>query len=145
MAFALLVILPVGGRVAGEDAGARGGVRFAAVDVWIDSGAQALAAWQFELAAETGSVKIVGIEGGEHPAFKTPPYYDPAAMQHDRVILAAFSTGRDLPTGRTRVARIHVQVTGNMQPEYAVRLDTAGSPDGQRIEAKVSLEKGEVR
>ena len=39
----------------------------------------------------------------------------------------------------------HVQVTGNTQPEYAVRLDTAGSPEGQRIEAKVSLEKGEVR
>ncbi|HUT32359.1 MAG TPA: hypothetical protein VNE39_02675 [Planctomycetota bacterium] len=132
-------------QVAGEDEGANEAVRFAAVEVFIDSGEQALAAWQFELAAERGDVKIVGIEGGEHPAFKSPPYYDPAAMQHDRVVVAAFNTGTELPKGRTRIARIHVQIAGDVQPEYAIRLETAGGPDGRRIQATVSLGKGEEK
>ncbi len=136
--FALLL----GGQVAGE---AEPPVRFTSVEVFIDTGEQPLAAWQFELAAERGSVKIVGIEGGDHPAFKSPPYYDPAAMQHDRVILAAFNTGKDLPKGKTRIARIHVQITGDVQPEYAIRLEAAGGPDGSRIQATLSLGKGEAK
>ncbi|MBM4040884.1 MAG: hypothetical protein FJ290_20485 [Planctomycetes bacterium] len=137
MAIALVLALPSGEHFAGE--GADAPVRFAAVEVFIDSGEQPLAAWQFQLAAERGSVRIVGIEGGEHPAFKSPPYYDPAAMQRDRVVLAAFNTGNDLPKGKTRIARIHVQVTGDVQPEYALRLEAAGNPEGKRIEATISL------
>ena len=143
--FVLLWLALSGAQVAGEGKGADVAVRFAAVEVFIDSGEQALAAWQFELAAERGDVKIVGIEGGEHPAFKSPPYYDPAAMQHDRVVVAAFSTGNDLPKGKTRIARIHVQIAGGVQPEYAIRLDTAGGPDGRRIQATLSLGKGEEK
>lgn len=143
--FSALVMLMLfaavpGAQVVGE--GADGAVRFAAVEVFIDSGEQALAAWQFQLAAERGDVKIVGIEGGEHPAFKSPPYYDPAAMQHGRVVLAAFNTGADLPRGKTRIARIHVQIAGDAQPEYALRLEAAGGPDGRRIQATLSLGKG---
>ena len=143
----LLFAALLGAQVAGEGEGANLPVRFAAVEVFIDSGEQALAAWQFELAAERGDVKIVGIEGGEHPAFKSPPYYDPAAMQHDRVILAAFNTGsaENLPKGKTRIARIHVQIAGGVPPEYAIRLETAGGPDGGRIQATVSLGKGEAK
>jgi len=121
-----------------------GGVRFEALDVFVDSGAKPLAAWQFELAAERGDVKIVGLEGGEHAAYREPPYYDPAALQNHRIIVAAFNTGRDLPAGRTRVARIHVQVTGP-EPEYAIRLAAAASPDGERIPATVTLAKGEAK
>jgi len=120
--------------------------RFRAVDVFVDSGASALAAYQLELAAEVGAVKIVGVEGGEHSAFREPPYYDPAAISRDHVILAAFSTQKDLPKGRTRVARIHVQITGDVEPEYALKLTTAALPDGTRISAKVSLaEQGEAK
>ena len=120
--------------LAAEDGAAT--VRFEAVSIFIDSKEQSLAAWQIELTAKGGDVKIVGIEGGEHPAFKEPPYYDPAALNNNRVIIAAFNTGRTLPTGRTRVARVHVQVSGN--PEYQLRLIVAANADGKEISAIVS-------
>ena len=120
-------------------------VRFEAVDVYVDSGKGELAAYQFELAAEVGEVKIVGIEGGEHAAFTDPPYYDPAALAHNRVIIAAFNTGADLPTGNTRVARIHVQVTGPEAPQYAVKLHVAASGDGKEIQATASVTGGDGR
>ena len=121
-------------------------IRFAAVDVYVDSKDQPLAAYQFELATEVGDVKIVGIEGGEHPAFKEPPFYDPAALSQNRVIIAAFNTGQDLPKGKTRVARVHVQITGDTEPEYAVKLHVAGSTEGEQIsEAAATVEQGEAR
>jgi len=121
---------------------ARPGVRFEAVDVYVDSGDAPLAAYQFEFAAEVGEVKIVGIEGGEHAAFEAPPYYDPAALMKHRVIIAAFNTGADLPGGKTRVARVHVQVTGDAAPEYVVKLNVAASPDGKEIKATATLGGG---
>jgi hypothetical protein len=111
------------------------------VDVYIDSGNVPLAAYQFELAAETGDFRIVGIEGGEHPAFAEPPYYDPAALQNDRVILAAFSTADELPTGNTRVARVHVMIEGN-PPQYLVTLSVAATKDGSRIPVDIVIEEG---
>ena len=56
-------------------------VRFAPVDVYLDSGSRPLAAYQFELKVTQGKVKIVGVEGGEHEAFREAPYYDPAALK----------------------------------------------------------------
>jgi hypothetical protein len=113
--------------------------RFEAVDVFVDSGDVPLAAYQFELAAEVGQITIVGIEGGDPAAFKEAPYYDPAALnrQH-RIIVAAFSTARDLPKGVTRVARVHVYVTGDTEPQYVVALKVAASADGERIPATAS-------
>ncbi len=119
-------------RPAGEPA-SKPAIRFTHVDVFIDTKDQPLAAYQFELAAEKGDVKIVGIEGGEHAAFKAPPYYDPAAMSRDHVIIAAFNTGKDLPKGKTRVARVHVQITGETKPEYVLKLEVAASSEGQPI------------
>jgi hypothetical protein len=114
-------------------------VRFAAVDVYVDSGTQALAAYQFELSAAAGEFRIVGVEGGEHAAFAGPPYYDPAALMNDRIIIAAFNTGANLPTGRTRVARVHVQISGNEEPAYSVKLVVAGDADGKPITATASV------
>lgn len=119
-------------RPAGEPA-SKPTIRFTYVDVLIDAKDQPLAAYQFELAAEKGDVKIVGIEGGEHAAFKPPPYYDPAAMSRDHVIIAAFNTGKDLPKGKTRIARVHVQITGETKPEYVLKLEVAASSEGQPI------------
>ena len=118
-------------------------VRFAPLDVYIDANGAALAAYQFELVAEAGQVAIVGIEGGEHAAFKEAPYYDPAALARDRVIIAAFSTDRILPRGRTRVARVHLQITGEVAPEYSIKLIVAASGDGKEIPATVTFEQGE--
>ena len=116
--------------------------RFAAVDVHLDSGPTPLAAYQFELTAETGEFSIVGIEGGEHPAFAKPPYYDPAALSRDRVIIAAFHIGPDLPAGKTRVARVHVRAVGPEEPDYIVNLEVAASADGTEIPVTASITQG---
>jgi len=52
--------------------------RFQAIDVLVDTGGFPLAAWQLEFQNRLPGVAIVGIEGGDHPAFATPPHYDPA-------------------------------------------------------------------
>jgi hypothetical protein len=111
---------------------------FVTVPVFIDSKDQPLAAYQFEFTAETGDVKIVGVEGGEHPAFKDAPYYDPAALQKGRIIIAAFNTGKDLPKGRTRVSTIHLAVSGSSRPTYAATLIVAATPDGKPLSCNIS-------
>ena len=118
-------------------------IRFAPVHVYIDSGDAGLAAWQVELTNTTGNAKIVGIEGGEHGAFKEPPYYDSAAMMNERVIIAAFCTGSDLPSGRTRVATLHMQITGEGAAEYEVILKRAAGEEANEITATITIEQGE--
>ncbi len=120
-------------------------VRFASLNVYVDSGDAMLAAYQFELITLSGKVKIVGIEGGAHEAFARPPYYDPAALAKDRVIVAAYSTSAKLPRGRTRIARIHVQVTGDMAPDYEARLVTAASAGGEKTAATIQVEQGDEK
>ena len=121
-------------------------VRFEAVDVYLDPQGEPLAAYQFELKDPSGDVAIVGIEGGDHPAFGEPPYYDPAALRHHRVIIAAFSTYTELPDTRTRVARIHYQITGEQDAQLTIQLEVASSPDGRDIEGTTtSLQKGELQ
>ena len=62
-------------------------------------------------------------------------FYDPKAIQHERVIIAAFNTdsGDKLPKGKTRVATIHLQITGERKPDYFVKLETAATLEGRRI------------
>ena len=116
-------------------------LRFDAVHVFVDSGTMALAAYQLSLRATTGNVRIVGIEGSDHHAFSNPPYYDPIAIQGDRVIIGAFSTADvdSLPTGRTRIATIHVQITGG-QAEYDAQLTVSAGVDGLAIPGRLTLE-----
>lgn len=117
-------------------------VRFVSLPVYIDSGEATLAAYQFELKTKSGQVKIVGLENGEHPAFAEPPYYDTAALAKDRIIIAAFNTGNNLPTGKTRVVTIQLQVIGDVQPQYVLNLTVAADSDGNEIQAKITFEKG---
>ena len=118
-------------------------VRFAPLHIYLDSGSRPLAAFQFELKAAAGQIKIVGVEGGQHKAFKEAPYYDPAALANDRIIIAAFNTGRELPQGRTRIATIHLQIIGDAEPDYELKLTVAADADAKEIPAKISFEKGE--
>jgi hypothetical protein len=131
------------GLPAQQPAPEEGRSRFCAVDIYLDSGSTPLAAYQLEFAATNGAVKIVGIEGGEHPAFRQPPFYDPKALQHERVILATFSTAAaaDLPTGRTRVASVHYQSSDTQTPSFQLRLQTAADAQGVRIAAHASFEE----
>jgi hypothetical protein len=118
--------------------------RFTHVDVYLDTKGAALGAYQLEFAVEKGKALVTGIGAGEHPAFaKVPPYYDPAAMQHERVILAAFSTDESLPKGRTRVAQIMLMVEGSEPPQYAAKLLIAADAAGTAIPgASVSISEG---
>ena len=140
-------IVPVLARQAEQDyPTSQAGARFAPLHVYLDSGTRPLAAFQFELKATAGQVKIVGVEGGSHEAFsKTPPYYDPAALAKDRIIIAAFSTQQDLPRGRTRIATLHLQILGDAEPQYELKLMVAADADGKEIPAEITFEKGEQK
>jgi hypothetical protein len=119
-------------------------VRFAPLHIYLDSGSRPLAAFQFELKAAAGQIKIVGVEGGQHAAFKEAPYYDKAALyKSNRIIIAAFNTGSELPKGRTRIATIHLQIIGDAEPDYELKLTVAADADAKEIPAKISFEKGE--
>jgi len=116
---------------------------FRAVDIFVDSKDKPLAAYQLEFTATNGNARIVGIEGGGHPALAQPPFYDPKAMQHERVIIATFSmeAAEKLPTGRIRVATIHIQTRGATELALETRLQTAAGADGRKIAAEASSEE----
>ncbi|HMJ64946.1 MAG TPA: hypothetical protein VK615_06320, partial [Candidatus Binatia bacterium] len=67
--------------------------------------------------------------------------YDPEAMQKDRVIIAAFNTASadQLPSGRTRIATIHIQMQSGQAPAYIAQVSAAAGTDGKRISVKVNL------
>ena len=118
-------------------------VHFAPLHIYLET-CNLLAAYQFELKATSGQIKIVGVEGGQHEAFKEAPYYDKAALLNkERIIIASFNTGSNLPTGRTRIATIHLQIIGDAEPEYELELKVAADADGKEIPAEISFEKGE--
>ena len=117
-------------------------IRFEAVDIYVDSCTKPLAAYQLEFWVGNGGAKIVGIEGGTHPAFSEPPFHDPKAMQKERVIIAAFNTdsANKLPRGKTRVATIHLQLSGGKTPEYKIKLQTAATVQARKISAEATFE-----
>lgn len=116
--------------------------RFIPLDIYADPMGESLAAFQIEIEDTMNASSIVGIEGGEHVAFMNPPRYDPAAIQNDRVILAAFSLGENLPVTRTRIATVHLLISGGDQPGYTLRKCIAAGPDGSPIELKIALVLG---
>lgn len=131
-------------------------VRFASVDVYVDCGAARLGAWQVDVARREDigqgepaqRVRLVGVEGGEAGAFEAPAYYDPEALMSERIKLAAFSVmgASGLPTGKTRVARLHVQIervgeAGSAvftEPRFDVRLTVAADGEGNPIDGAAS-------
>jgi hypothetical protein len=138
------IIVPVLARQMEQDIPTvQSNVSFAPLHIYLDSGNKPLAAYQFELKAAAGQIKIVGVEGGQHKAFEEAPHYDPAALANDRIIIAAFNTGSELPKGRTRIATIHLQIIGDAEPDYELKLAVAADADANEIPAKISFEKGE--
>jgi len=116
---------------------------FRVVDIYVDSKGAPLAAYQLRFSMTNTNVKIVGIEGGDHPAFREPPLYDPRAIQHERVIIAAFNTGPsdELPKGKTRVATIHLEAMGDDALQCTLKVQTAANPDGKKIAIAATWEE----
>lgn len=147
-ALLLLILLALAAPLhARQPADEEGRIGFCTVDIFVDSGSAPLAAYQLRFAVTNGVAKIVGIEGGEHPAFRQPPFYDPKAIQSEVAILASFNTGpaAELPTAKTRVATIHLQTTGTTTPQFEVKLQTAADAQGNKTSGTVSFEKRNPR
>ncbi|MGB0582489.1 MAG: hypothetical protein ACPGVU_22595 [Limisphaerales bacterium] len=138
MRFATSILLFLLGIAACAQAQSTGG--FHAVDIYVDSGEERLAAYQLHVRAGAG-VSIVGIEGSEHAAFRKPPYYDPQAMQRNEVKLAAFSTlaKSKLPKGKTRVTTLHVFAKPG-SAKFLVLSHSIGNERGGRISPLVTFE-----
>jgi hypothetical protein len=113
---------------------------FGYVDVFLDPQGKPLAAWQIQVIANDDCAALVGVEGGE-TAFKDPPHYDPAALDGNRIIIAAYSTAQSLPNAKTRVARLHLQFRRPTR-SYDIRLVTAATSDGTKLDADSSLSEG---
>ncbi len=123
-------------------------VRFSAVDLVLNlpEGAE-LGSYQVELAPladQPTTVRVVGIEGGEHESFRTPPFYDPKAIGNERVILAAYSTAAELPRGTTRIARVHYEISGEGElPDLAqlvvVRQSLATDRNGDPLASTLTI------
>src|SRR5262245_46479716 len=139
----VFVLWPAAELLAQQSADEEGRTRFCAVDIFIDSGSTPLAAYQFRFAVTNGTARIVGIEGGERPAFRQPPYYDPKAIQNDVAIVAAFSTApaAELPSAKTRVATIHLRVTETSRRQFELKLQTAADAQGNKIACVASFEE----
>lgn len=115
--------------------------RFVPLEVQLDS-PEPVAAWQFELKDRGAASKVVGIENGGHPSFRRAPYYDRAAVARgdtSRIVVADYSLADadELPAGRFRLATLHLMVRG--EPDFELRLVTATTPDGDAIDASISL------
>ena len=127
----LSVLLPVVGNTA---------PRFVAVDVYL-SVDEPVAAWQFEFADANSVTTVVGVENGDAAAFGDVPYYDRDAVEAgraERVIVADFSLEAKLPSGRVRVATLHLMLDG--EPEFKLTLKTATARDGSPLDATITLE-----
>ena len=119
-------------------------IRFAALDVFLES-AQPVAAWQFELSEAGGRMRVVGVENGDSPAFAKAPYYDRKAVSDgraDRIIVADFTLRpeAELPVGRVRIATVHMRIAGEPEPEFVLRLVTAGNGRGEPVPASVHFD-----
>ena len=115
------------------------GIHFLGMDLWVDSGNEALAAYQVEITYDRSAVKIVGLEGGQAGAYTNAPYYDQKGFESGRIIVAAFTISRDAPKGRTRVATVHIAAEGNATPDLTCKLMTAAKTGGRRISPGVEL------
>lgn len=118
--------------------------RFETLDIYIES-AEPLAAWQFELREVSGRMRVVGVENGETVAFREAPYYDLAAVSEgtaDRIIVADYSMRQavELPTGRNRLATLHIQIEGTAEPHYVLNLMAAGGANGEPIQAFIDFD-----
>ncbi|MEN8149987.1 MAG: hypothetical protein ABFS86_09195 [Planctomycetota bacterium] len=113
--------------------------RFVALDLRIDAGEAPLAAWQVEVTYDPATTKVLSLEGGETEGFREAPHHDRRGLEGGRIVIASYvPADTAAPAGETRVARLHLQTTGEVGAPR-VRLVTAARPGGAKIEARATL------
>jgi hypothetical protein len=120
---------------------------FAVYDLYIDSGENALAAYQVKIQDKNAAIKVISVEGGTHPAFREPPFFDPKAIQKNVIKLAAFrlEPTEKLPQGKTHVASLHVALETGAQPNLVVVVEAAAGPSGRKLRVEASISKNETK
>lgn len=141
----LLCLVLLGGFAAATAQPAPPELRFAAYELWIETGDRELAAWQVEVTDPAAHAQLVGLEGGSAGAYSEAPYYDPAALHQHRVIVAAFSLEAILPRGRTHVATLHFALDAASDPAFEIVPIAAADPSGASITINAVLVKKEQR
>jgi len=128
---ALLVLVSAAPRAATPPIqSANRDVRFETRDVVIDPRGATLAAWQVRLVDPSGRARVVGVEGGADGVYAVPPHHDPRALSRGEIALAAYDTTHAGPKTPSRVARVHLAVTGAVDVTFEVTLEVAASPSG---------------
>ena len=119
---------------------------FAVYDIYLDPNSEPVAAYQLKIWDKRAAIKIISVEGGEHPAFQKAPYFDPKAISRDIIKLAAFHAGTsdELPARRTRVASLHVEIGPGLTPDLAIEVEAAARPGGNKITVQATLTKRET-
>lgn len=116
--------------------------RILSYDIMLDVGSRALAAFQIEVsmsAPDTARVTGMFIRGGDHPALQRQPLFDSQRVARPGArttfTIANFDTGKDLPTGDVRVARLVLITVGPGNPGVTARLVIAAGLEGVPIPA----------
>lgn len=117
---------------------------FTAIDVYVDPRGKPLAVYQLRIKLARGAMKVVGVESGEGAFAEKPPYYDRKAIDKpdaEEIVLAMFLTGDKpaLPSGKTRVATIHLMTQGEAVPAFETTLETVAGPDGKPYPAQMEI------
>ena len=114
---------------------------FAVYDLFLDPEGEPLAAYQVKIEDKNAAIKIISVEGGEHSSFQKAPYFDPKAIQQDVIKIAGFSTSKrqDLPTTRTRIASLHVEIGPEQTPNLVTTIEAASRPGGAKLRLKATL------
>jgi hypothetical protein len=113
---------------------------FTTVRVLLDSN-QPVSAWQFELTGN--AIEIVGVESGNAQGYNDPPYYDPQALSHNRIIVGAYTLNENPPAGKIHVATLHIQYDLSVNPDFKVRLMAVGNKEGTHTPATVEIQEGD--
>ncbi|MGH7242655.1 MAG: hypothetical protein ACREJD_04490 [Phycisphaerales bacterium] len=116
--------------------------RILTYDIMLDVGSRSLAAFQIEISMSApDTVRVTGtlIRGGDHPALQRQPLFDNKRVSRPGArttfTIANFDTGKDLPSGDVRVARIVLIVVGPGNPGVTARLVIAAGAEGVPIPA----------
>lgn len=104
---------------------------FEVVDIVIDTGGRPMAAYQFEVICDA---KLLGVENGDFDP--RAPYHDPAALQTGRIVVAQYTLA-GAPSGKVRVAALHVQHDG--KPDYQAKIIVVAGPEGERMDATIEV------